>query len=101
MVYYAIIQYNLWFPLCIASVIYVFHIASLYDRRGDGTDEADMFGLNSKTALHDVTHKIGVNNTHQFCVLFCILIMYDNLQIGGKESRTGDRFHSIRSIEAT
>ena len=55
MVYYAIIQYNLWLPLCIASVKYVFHIASLYDRRGDGTEGADMIGHGTKLVLHLLT----------------------------------------------
>ena len=38
-----------------ASVIYVFHIASLYDRRGDGTEGADMIGYSIKLALHLLT----------------------------------------------
>ena len=43
-----------------ASVIYVFHIASLYDRRGDEIAGADMIVHNSKTALHDISHSIGL-----------------------------------------
>ena len=43
-----------------ASVIYVFYTATLYDRRGDETAGADMIVHNSKTALHDVTHSIDV-----------------------------------------
>ena len=46
--------------LIVASVIYVFHIASLYDRRGDGTEGADMIGHNNKTTLHDGTPRIDV-----------------------------------------
>ena len=40
------------------SVIYIFHIASLYDRHGDRTAGADMIVHSSKTALHDVTNRI-------------------------------------------
>ena len=52
------------------AVIYVFHIVSLYNRCGDGTAGTDMIDYNSKTALHDVTHRVDV------C---CILIMYNNI----------------------
>ena len=54
------VQYCLWLPDCMALVIYVCHIASLYDCRGDATAGADMMTYNSKTALHDRTHRIDV-----------------------------------------
>ena len=38
-----------------ASVIYVFHIASLYHRRGDGTEGIDMIGHSTKLVLHLLT----------------------------------------------
>ena len=59
-----------------ASIIYVFHIASLYDRRGGGTVGTDMIDYNSKTTLFDATHRINV------CC--SILTMYDHILIGGK-----------------
>ena len=44
---------------CMASVKYVFHIVSQYDRSGDVKAGADMIDYNSMTALHDISHSIG------------------------------------------
>ena len=56
--------------------MYVFHIASLYDRLGDGTEGADMIGHSTKLVL--IYLHVVIGNTN------CIMTMYDDVIIGGK-----------------